>query len=139
VKTLIRPTGVPGLDVLTSGPIPPNPSELLGSRNFLALVQEFAESGGYDHLIFDSPPLLSVADPIVVATVLDGTILVVQSGQTPRDALMRGAGKLHQANVKVLGAVLNIVTDGDRSYYYRSRYRYEPEGANDEPRADTGV
>jgi len=139
VKPLIRTTGVPGLDVLTSGPIPPNPSELLGSRNFLALVQEFAESGGYDHLIFDSPPLLSVADPIVVATVLDGTILVVQSGQTPRDALMRGAGKLHQANVKVLGAVLNSVTDGDRSYYYRSRYRYEPEGANEEPRADTGV
>jgi protein-tyrosine kinase len=139
VKPLIRATGVPGLDVLTSGPIPPNPSELLGSRNFLALVQEFAESGGYDHLIFDSPPLLSVADPIVVATVLDGTILVVQSGQTPRDALMRGAVKLHQANVKVLGAVLNSVTDGDRSYYYRSRYRYEPEGANDERRADTGV
>lgn len=138
VKPLIRETDVPGLDLLTSGPIPPNPSELLGSRNFLALVQEFAETGGYDHLIFDSPPLLSVADPIVVATVLDGTILVVQSGQTPRDALMRGAGKLHQANVKVLGAVLNSVTDGDRSYYYRSRYRYESE-AGDEPKAGAGV
>jgi capsular exopolysaccharide synthesis family protein len=137
VETLVRATDVPDLDLLTSGPIPPNPSELLGSRNFLALVQEFAESGGYDHLIFDSPPLLSVADPIVVATVLDGTILVVQSGQTPRDAMVRGAGKLHHANVKVLGAVLNSVTDGDRSYYYRSRYRYESD-AGDEPRADAG-
>lgn len=130
VEPLIRATDIPGLDVLTSGPIPPNPSELLGSRNFLALVQDFAESGGYDHLIFDSPPLLSVADPIVVATVLDGTILVVQSGQTPRDGLLRGAGKLHHANVKVLGAVLNSVTDGDRSYYYRSRYRYESDGGD---------
>lgn len=127
VERLIRDTVVPNLRVLTSGPIPPNPSELLGSRNFLALVQEFAESGGYDHLIFDSPPLLSVADPIVVATVLDGTILVIQSGKTPREALARGAAKLRHANVKVLGAVLNSVTDGDRSYYYRSRYRYEAE------------
>lgn len=138
VEPLIRATGISGLDILTSGPIPPNPSELLGSRNFLALVQEFAESSGHHHLIFDSPPLLSVADPIVVATVLDGTILVVQSGQTPRDAMLRGAGKLRQANVKVLGAVLNSVTDGDRSYYYRSRYRYESDAGN-EPRAGAGV
>lgn len=125
VERLIQDTVVPGLRVLTSGPIPPNPSELLGSRNFLALVQEFSESSGYDHLVFDSPPLLSVADPIVIATVMDGTILVIQSGKTPREALLRGAAKLRHANVKVLGAVLNCVTDSDRPYYDRARYHYE--------------
>jgi capsular exopolysaccharide synthesis family protein len=130
LEHLVRDTPVAGLSLLTSGPIPPNPSELLGSRNFLMLVQSYAETGGFDHLIFDSPPLLSVADPIVIAAVADGTILVVQAGRTAREALVRGAGKLRQSGVKVLGAVLNGVNHSDRAYYYGAPYRYE----SDEPR-----
>ena len=127
IEELIRETPVPNLFSLTSGPIPPNPSELLGSRKFLALAREFADAGRFDHLIFDSPPLLSVADPVIIASVLDGTILVVQSGRTPREALVRGAAKLRQGKVKVLGAVLNSVVDGHHAYYY---YRYQSREEN---------
>ncbi len=122
VEQLIQSTLIPHLHALTSGPIPPNPSELLASRAFLTLAQAFAEAGSFDHLIFDSPPLLSVADSVVIANVVDGSILVVYCGKTPREALARGAGKLRQGGAKVLGAVLNGVPGGDHSLYY---YRYQ--------------
>lgn len=134
VEQLVQRTTVPSLDILTSGPIPPNPSELLGSRNFLALVRDFAGRGSYDHLIFDSPPVLSVADPVVMATVLDGTILVVRCGRTPREALGRGAGKLRQSNVRVLGVVLNGVSRQDRSYPYQTGYSAGPPRTSEEER-----
>jgi len=140
IEPLIQDTRVAGLSMLASGPIPPNPSELLGSRNFLALTQEFAETGGFDHLVFDSPPLLSVADSVVIATVVDGTILVVHCGHTPREALDRAATRLRHSNIRVLGAVLNGVHDADRAHYYH-RYDDADEEEVSEPRerADTGA
>lgn len=136
VEPLIRETCIQNLCALTSGPIPPNPSELLGSRRFLSLAREFADAKRFDHLVFDSPPLLSVADPIIVATVLDGTILVVQSGVTPREALLRGAAKLSQAKVKVLGAVLNSMSDSHGGYYYYNYHSREQRQERRTRRAD---
>lgn len=136
---LVQPTAIPGLWALPSGPIPPNPSELLASRNFLALVQEFSDPTRFDHVIFDSPPILSVADPIVIAPVLDGTVLVVEAGGTTREALQRGATKLRQGNIKVLGVVLNSVSASDRGAYYTPHYAPETKaerGAPHDRRAD---
>jgi len=136
VEDLLRETIVPNLTALTSGPIPPNPSELLGSRKFVALARDFAETERFDHLIFDSPPLLSVADPVIIAAVLDGTILVVQSGKTPRDAVIRGAGKLRHDSVKVLGAVLNSISEDEHGYYYHYHYRYHRDDQSESEHLD---
>jgi capsular exopolysaccharide synthesis family protein len=138
IERLVRSTSVHGLDALPSGPIPPNPSELLASRNFLWLVREFAGESGYDHLVFDSPPLLSVADPVVIATVCDGTIIVVQSGKTPRGARARRREAAPGNGQCLAGVVLNSVAEGDRSIYYQARY-YRHEGAEESERSTTSA
>jgi capsular exopolysaccharide synthesis family protein len=72
-------TPVPGLDLLASGPIPPNPSELLNAPGFLTLAAHPALAA-YDHLVFDTPPVLSVSDPLVAARAMDAVVIVVRAG-----------------------------------------------------------
>jgi capsular exopolysaccharide synthesis family protein len=116
---LIRNTVVPGLDLITSGPIPPNPSELLDSNGLKALLTSADLARRYDHVIFDSPPALSVSDAIILAARTDGMILVVRAGETSRDSLLHAAGRLRQARVRVIGTILNAVTHvGERYHYY---------------------
>lgn len=119
VDQLIRSTVVPGLDLITSGPIPPNPSELLDSNGLKALLTSADLARRYDHVIFDSPPALSVSDAIILAARTDGMILVVRAGETSRDSLSHAAGRLRQARVRVIGTILNAVThSGERYNYY---------------------
>jgi capsular exopolysaccharide synthesis family protein len=119
---------------VSSGPIPPNPSELLASEHFDVLLATLRTSTQFDHILIDSPPLLSVADPVIMASKVGATILVVQCGRTARQSVIRGREKLDQAKANVLGVVLNDVDIRHGEYYgysYRYRaYRYEaaPEG-----------
>lgn len=106
--SLLRRSPVENLDVLTSGPIPPNPSELLNSAVFGELSHKLL-SQGWDHVVFDSPPVLSVSDPVVIASVVDTGILVVRAGRTARQALRSAADKLAKSNVNHFGVVLNDV------------------------------
>ncbi len=110
-------TPVPGLDVVTSGPLPPNPADLLDSDRFTRLQQEFEEQG-YDHVIYDSPPVLAVADPAIMAARVQAVVMVIQAGATSRDALAHGLNRLQQVKARVVGAVLNRVDPGSQSYYY---------------------
>ncbi|MDR0491827.1 MAG: CpsD/CapB family tyrosine-protein kinase [Oscillospiraceae bacterium] len=111
-------------DVITSGDIPPNPSELLGSEKAEKLFAELAES--YDYIFVDLPPTLVVSDPIVISKLLSGLIIVVRSGQTKRADVKRSLDKLKIADANVLGFVLNgIPRTGMRRYYtYRHGYGY---------------
>jgi capsular exopolysaccharide synthesis family protein len=122
---LARPSEVPLLDVVTSGPIPPNPSELLDSPRLGDFLEELTARGGYHHVIFDSPPALLVADGVILATKVDTTILVARAGATRREAFMQGIARLRQARAKLAGTVLNALSDRPRYYYYRHEYRYE--------------
>lgn len=138
VSTLVVSTGVEHLDLLPSGPIPPNPSELLNSTRFKELGDQLL-ARGYQHVIFDSPPALSVSDAVVTASVMDGSILVVRAGRSPRQSIRLAAEKLGQAGIVLLGAVLNDLDSEARgSSYYRYRYygRYGQAGA--EPQAGEG-
>lgn len=91
------------LDVLTSGPIPPNPAELLSSRSMVELLKEAYDH--YDIVIIDSPPLLAVADAQILANQVDASIMVVASGKTEREAALKGKESLLSAKSKLLGVI----------------------------------
>jgi len=114
----VQGTEVPELFLLTSGPIPPNPAELLASNNMTELLKEMKEE--FDMVIFDTPPVLAVADAQILANQVDGSILVVSSGKTDKEAAVKAKELLLKANAKVLGAVLNNrkMEEGSDYYYY---------------------
>jgi capsular exopolysaccharide synthesis family protein len=122
---LISASEVPGLDVITSGPIPPNPSELLDSPRLTDLFDELEQRGRYDHIIVDSPPALLVADGIILSTKVDATIMVARAGATRRESFVQGVARLQRARARLVGTVLNALADRPRYYYYRKEYRYE--------------
>lgn len=124
---IITHSRVQGLDVITSGPVPPNPAELLHSPGFSALIA--AARAKYDTIIFDSPPLGAVTDAAIIAPQVDGVIVVVKSSRTTRDALASSLRQLRDVNAKILGAVVNDLdfsSDGyyGKGYYYRRYGEY---------------
>jgi capsular exopolysaccharide synthesis family protein len=114
----VQESEIPHLSVLTSGPIPPNPSELLASAQMAELLKEMKKQ--FDMIIFDTPPILAVADAQILANQVDGTILVVTSGKTEKDAALKSKELLSNAQGKLLGVVLNNrkVEEGNYYYYY---------------------
>jgi len=132
LEDTIQPTPVPNLSVVLSGPIPPNPSELLASDRMKHLLQELREK--YAYVIFDSPPVLAVTDAIVLAANADGVVLTVHGGQTPRELVQRSAERLRLSNIPVLGALLNNLDLQQYGYTYRKSY-YDYYEASDENRA----
>jgi len=126
-REAIRPNVLPGLDVLPSGPFPPNPSELLNSRTMQRLLSEF--EGEYARVVVDSPPILAVTDAPVLSVHTDGVILVLRSGETEQRAAERAVDQLRRLGVQVFGAVLNEVSAAttEDSYYLQYYYSYQPE------------
>ena len=127
-EDVVQTTRVPNLSAITCGPIPPNPAELLASDRMRDLLQWASQH--YEHVILDSPPLLSVTDPVVLSTRVDGVILVVQAGRSTRDIVRRARQELAQVGAKVFGVVLNnldVRREGygpnDSSYYNHGGYR----------------
>jgi tyrosine-protein kinase Etk/Wzc len=136
----VNATDVPNLFVLGSGHFPPNPSELLGSAAMRNVLREAKEQ--FDVILFDSPPLLAVTDAAVLATMVDGTVLVVRMGSTARQAVRRALSQLQAVRVRALGAVMNDV-DLRRSAYYGgygyAYYAYYGSEANGNGHHDRGV
>lgn len=112
----IRKTDVEGLYVMTSGPIPPNPAELLGSDAMVGLLEEAYNE--FDIVLLDTPPVLAVADAQILANQCDGTILVIHSGKTEIEAAQKAKEMLAAAKGKLLGAVLNQKKQKESEYYY---------------------
>lgn len=116
IAEAVKPSLVEGLDILTSGPIPPNPAELLSSK----AMKQFYEDAcmEYDLVIFDTPPVLAVTDAVVLANQCDGTILVVSSGKTEIESAQKTKELLASAQAKMLGVVLNNKAMKNNEYYY---------------------
>jgi capsular exopolysaccharide synthesis family protein len=129
LESIVKGTEIPNLFYIPSGPIPPNPSELIGSNLFKSMMVSLEER--FDHIVLDSPPVLGFADSIILSTFVDGIILVVLGGKTPRETLQRAKEVLQQVNAKILGVIINRV-DIHRSdygyYYYRYHSYYGKEG-----------
>ncbi|KQU17141.1 capsular biosynthesis protein [Bacillus sp. Leaf13] len=116
-KTILN-SNVPNLDILTSGPIPPNPSELLNSKAMETAINELKDI--YDFIIFDTPPVLLVTDSQIVANKCDGVIMVVASGKTNKQSAVKAKELLEKANTALLGVVLNGMESNTSNYYYQS-------------------
>lgn len=128
IPNAIRPTRIDGLMILPSGPLPPNPAELLGSAQMSALLEKLSES--YDLLVLDTPPLLAASDAAIVSRMSDGALVVVRAGRTEKSALQTAVQQLATVGARVLGTVLN---DPDAEvpkyaryygYYYNNYYEY---------------
>ena len=104
------------LDILTAGKIPPNPSEMLGSKAMSSLLDEL--SNIYDVIILDSPPVLAVTDAQILSTKVDGTVLVVRAEKTKKDTVLAAKGVLDKVNANILGTVLNGGDKNKGNYYY---------------------
>ena len=123
LESIIRSSKIPNLSYIPSGPIPPNPSELLGSTLFKNMIQSLGNQ--FDQILLDSPPVLGFADSTILSTLVDGVILVVVGGKTPKENLQRAKEMLFQVDARILGVVINRV-DIRRSVYgsYYHRYHY---------------
>jgi succinoglycan biosynthesis transport protein ExoP len=117
-----------GLAVLTSGPIPPNPAELLGSDQMRRLVATLQAQ--FNHVVVDSPPVSSFTDGVLISTMVDGVLLVVHGGRSSRHIVSRSRQLLHDVGAKIFGVVLNNVNLQTNDYYYYQRYYSQSYYAN---------
>jgi polysaccharide biosynthesis transport protein len=119
---VIRPTATNHLFLLSAGSLPPNPAELVGSKKMQEIVASLREQ--YDYILIDSPPVMQVSDAALLATIVDGVVLVVHSQETPKYVVRDAHARLSYARAKILGVILNRVNlrSGDYAYYYRSYY-----------------
>jgi ATPases involved in chromosome partitioning len=112
----LQETGVPGLSLLASGPLPPRPADILGSRRMEAIIQRLR--GMADMVLFDTPPVIAVTDAAVLATRVDGVLLVLEAGRTRRDRARRAREILEKVKANIIGVVLNSARfDGEYGYY----------------------
>ena len=117
---LIQKTDVKNLHLLTSGPIPPNPSELLISRKFQEIIATLKEN--FDFLLLDSPPVLAVSDPALLSRYVDGTLLVIDFGRVPKDLAKKAKEQLDNVKARIVGVLLNKVPSSGHDYYYQYYY-----------------
>lgn len=122
----IIPTSEPKIDLIPSGPIPPNPVELISSKRMKTLLKEMSQK--YDFVIIDSPPIIQLADGLIISTLVDGTVLVTRAAKTTYDVFNAGLKKLNDFKPHILGVILNGLSPrltGPQSYYHYYQYYSE--------------
>lgn len=113
----LQETGIKGLGVLTSGPLPPNPADLMGARRMEDVIGVLVEQA--DQVIFDTPPVVAVTDAAVLATKVDGVLLVISAGRTRREQARTAVQRLEQVNARLVGTVLtNLQMEAVFQGYY---------------------
>lgn len=112
----LQQTAVPGLRVLAAGPIPPNPADLLGTQKMQRIIESLSEESAM--VLFDSPPVSLVADAAMLASRVDGVVLVVSAGKTKREIAARAKAVLEKVNARMLGVVLNNARVDSSVYRY---------------------
>jgi len=117
---LIQQEKESGLYLMTSGPVPPNPAELIGSEQMKRVIQELGTT--FDHILIDTPPIASFTDGVLLASMSDGVILVIHANECSRKVVQRSKQSLIDVGAKVLGVVLNRVNLRSPDYYYGSHY-----------------
>jgi len=113
---------IANLDAIPTGPIPPNPADLLSSRRLTELIAELRNR--YKFVVIDSPPVMAATDAVILSVLVDGVLMVVRSGETPKEAFTRTRDLLIGVKCHMLGVVLNAVDSSSPDYYYS--YRYYP-------------
>ncbi|HMS19002.1 MAG TPA: polysaccharide biosynthesis tyrosine autokinase [Sphingorhabdus sp.] len=132
IDTAVKQDPGTKLYLLTSGPIPPNPAELIGSQQMTRLFKMLGDK--FTHIVVDSPPIASFTDGVLIASMVDGVILVVHSGKSSRQVVRKSRQLLNDIGAKVFGVVLNNVNlrSQDNYYYYQSYYHRDSYHAGDQ-------
>jgi tyrosine-protein kinase len=132
---VIQPTQVEGLRVITSGPLPPNPAELLDSKQMAQILKTLRAEA--DMVIIDSPPVLAVADATIIGSRCSGAVLILDAGKTRTEMAKRAVERLRQTNIRLFGVVLNKLSFRRASGYYSYYYYYNSDKTKttDKPRA----
>ena len=104
------------LAIISAGKVPPNPSEMLGSKAMTTFLEEMKNH--FDYIIMDTPPIGAVTDSQILSTKVDGTILVVKAGKTKKNAVMNAVNAINKVNGNIIGTVLNGVEQSKNKYYY---------------------
>ncbi len=137
IADMVRDSGIEGMDVMCSGPLPPNPAELLHTKGFRRTLDRLLEA--YDRIILDSPPVVAVTDAQILGMQVDGAVVVVRAGLTTRPLLGKAVRLLTDVNVNILGCLLNnldVTRRGYGHYYYQYYGRYAQQGNEGEPAKD---
>lgn len=113
---VVLTTKVPNLSALTSGPTPPNPAELLGTKRMKSIIRQL--TGSFDMVLIDAPPVIAVTDAQILATIAEGTLIVTSYGATEKFGLVKTKELLDKVGAKVLGVVINKVPEKSEHYYY---------------------
>lgn len=124
-KEVVNERVISNLDVVTSGPIPPNPSEMLGSDNMKVLLEELSKY--YDYIVLDTPPINVVTDTLTLLDSIAGIVLIAKQGQSTYDAIGEAIESIKFANGSILGVVVNnvqVVGGKYSKYNYRYKYKY---------------
>lgn len=123
---IIMESGIENLHIIPSGPFPPNPSEILSSKNFDVLIEQLKND--HDFIIVDSPPIIAVTDPAIISSKVSGVFLVIKEGKTSKRVCLKALDHLEKVNANVVGAVLNFSKKERRlgyGYYYPYPYGEE--------------
>lgn len=122
LEEVLQKTAYPRLTVMTAGPVPPNPSELLASQAAKKVLRELREQ--FDYVIIDTSPLLAVTDGAILATECDGVLMIARFGETKREQLAHAVNTLQTVGATLLGAILTMTPSRGSSYYYNYNYNY---------------
>jgi capsular exopolysaccharide synthesis family protein len=122
LEEVVYSSNIDNMDIIFTGPVPPNPAELLGSETFRSLLKKLRNE--YDYVIIDTPPLGSVIDSAIVAEHCDGIILVISANEISYKFAQRVKKQLEKGNCRILGAVLNKVEFDSKGYYGRYYGKY---------------
>jgi succinoglycan biosynthesis transport protein ExoP len=127
---------IPNLVAIPTGPLPPNPADLLSSHKLADAIAELRTK--FKFIVIDSPPVMAATDAVILSVLADGVLLVVRSGVTPKEAFTRTRDLLHSVRSRILGVVLNAVDSSAPDYYYSYRYYpysygYGPQEAGEAP------
>jgi capsular exopolysaccharide synthesis family protein len=126
LDTIVRPTRIPNLFVMTAGPLPPNPPAILGRKSVAELLEHLRKH--FEWILLDSPPLASVTDALLLARQADMTIVVIQHNKVDKKVIKRNVAALRKVTSNLLGALLNGVDVNSRGYYYYYYHQDTPEG-----------
>ena len=136
IEDAVQKTNVENIWIIPSGPIPPNPAELLNSDKMKGMMDEFKKR--FDVILFDSPPLLVVVDAVIISSFVDSTVFIIEAGKTTRKPFLQAVEELKRAKAKVIGVLFNEVkAKGEGHYspyyhYYRYRSHYYEEEEKEE-------
>jgi len=115
-KNLIKKAVMENLDIINAGPVPPNPSELLSSEKLGKMITKLADI--YDMIIIDSPPVISVSDPLIISRNVEGAVIVALAGSTTHELLNKGLKQFNEKSTPVTGIVINMFDAKKSGYYY---------------------